>query len=124
MHKKLFEKLKLFFESFFVGEKTFNAEYVITSTIQLMLIISFVVLAEYAKVHIGEHVSGNNLSNLKNIAMPAFEFYMILLMVIIFIQSTMLLYRKYRSLFFTLLYNMYYLLFISIGGAVIFLLKT
>ncbi len=124
MYKKLPQPPPPFFESFFVGEKTFNAEYMITSTLQLVLVISFVILAEYAKRHIGEHISGNNLSNLKNILMPIFELYMLLLIVIIFVQSTMLFYRKFGSTFFTVLYDMYYLLFIGIGGAVIFLLKA
>jgi len=124
MHKKILEKLKSISESFFVGEKTFNADYMVTSTIQIMLVISFIILAEYAKRHIGEHVSGNNLSNLKNILMPTFEFYMLLLIFIIFIQSTMLLYKKTKNIYLTLIYDIYYLVFIAISGAVIFLLKT
>jgi uncharacterized membrane protein (DUF485 family) len=121
--KFIFGELEQFLESIFVGEKTFNAEYMITSTIQIVLVVSFIVMAEFAKKHIGEHVSRNDLSNIK-IAMTVFEFYMYFLILIIFMQSTMLLYKKSRNIFFTLLYDMYYLLFIAIGGAVIFLLKT
>ena len=126
MRMKIFLKVKLRknMESFFVSGKIFNADYMITSTIQMVIIVSFFVLAEFAKRHLGMYLSSDNINrNRIEKLLFGFECYMTLLMFFLFIQSVMLFYKRFINITFTVFYAIYYVGIIVLGGSVIFLLK-
>ena len=124
MHNKLIDEESSKLEKFFIGnkDKIFNADYIITSTIQILLIISYIILAEYAKRHIGEHASIKDPGIIK-IILSIFECYMVFLVFILIIQSAMLSYRQFSNIFLSILYIIYYLGLIIMGGPVVLLLK-
>ena len=82
MHDKLSNGQSSKLKKIFIGnkDKIFDVEYIITSTIQILLLISYIILAEYTKRHIGEHGSINDLGIIKMLLF-IFECYMVFLAV-------------------------------------------